>query len=208
MGDAQKKHTIVTQFEKAFDLSEEYSLQLKNKIFTKGFIGKEANEKNINDLVKFLNSKEVASLLREKLGSKAGKYSDSELLERYGIPKHTIKELVGEYKTITEGILLNLVESLTARLHGELTSNHPTAIANLAYDKGEKAAQAVLKDLYISAGGDKYYANNKKAITDIKEPSKFEQKVAQLYQNRELHQEKARTSEKIKKPLPQYQKAV
>jgi len=192
------KHRIVEEYESASDVAQDYLDRLTADILNKQFVGKAADEKTIEGVINFLHSKDVAGMIRKSLGSKAGKFSDEELLERYSLPKHRIKEILQNDPAITVETLQQLVGQLSAQLHGELTSNHPAALANLAYNNMDKARE-VLTELYKVSGGERYANRHKKAIDNLKDPSRLHAHASDLYQRLTLHQERQRTH--VAKPV-------
>ncbi|MCH8328782.1 MAG: hypothetical protein IIB81_00110 [Nanoarchaeota archaeon] len=196
------EHRIVAEYKTASNISQEYLNILKAEILNKGLVGKKADKKTIDDIVSFLHSDKVAGMIRKGLESKLGSgVTNDELLERYGLPKHAIQEAFKGYDSVTEDMLINLVSQLSTQLHGELTSNHPTALANLAYSKGPEAAQKVIKRLYHVSGGEGYEADNKKTIESLVEPGKILEHMTGLYQRRDLHNELQRHKVKSMKPV-------
>lgn len=186
------KHRIVAEYETASDISQKYLDELQASVLNKGLVGKATDNKTIDDVVGFFHSKDVAGMIRKRLGSKAGKFSDDEILERYSLPKHRIKELLQSEEAITAETLQQLVGQLSAQLHGELTSHHPAALANLAYTDGMDKAKAVLTDLYTVSGGEPYAKKHKKEIGNLKEPGKLHEHATDLYRRLELHQTRQR----------------
>jgi len=197
------KHRIVQEYEIASDVSQDYLDRLTAEILNSQFVGREVNDDSIEGIVNFLNSKNVAQMIRKSLGSKAGKFSDEELLERYSLPKHRIKQILEDDTAITVETLQNLVGQLSATLHGELTSNHPAALANLAYDEGMDTARGVLTELYRVSGGDRYAEKNKKPIGNLKDVGRLHTHATGLYERLTLHTERQRHHE----PKP-YKKAA
>ena len=197
----EKEHPIIAQYKAAYDVSEKYTAKLNADILKKGFVGKKVEGKTIDDIVGFLHSEDVAEMMKKALGSKAKDLSTEELLQRYGLPKHTIKELLSEYESVTPEALLSLIQQLGARLHAELVSHHPAAFSNLAYEKGVKAAQEVLMRLYEVSGGEKFAESHKKTIDNLVDPSKIQEHVQTAYQQRVLHGEMARHTDRLRKAV-------
>jgi len=202
MAKEEKEHPIVAQYKTAYDISEEYTSRLSAEILKKGFVGRKANKGTIDDVVKFLHSKDVAAMIKKALGGRVNDVSDEEILTRYGLPKHVIQEELSQYESITPDAILSLVQRLSARIHGEMVSHHPAAIANLAYDKGMDAAKAVVADLLKTSGGDKYAAANQKTLDNIVTPDKLMDHTTDLYQ-RHLPAEMARHSDRLRKAVYQ-----
>lgn len=195
------EHPIVGEYITASDISEEYLDNLKAEIFNKGFVGKKTNEKNIDDVVNFLHSDEVAGMIKERIGNPAKDLSNEAVLARFGLPKHRIKEILKGYESITEGVLVQLVGTLSAQMHGELTSHHAAEIANYAVTHGDAAARGIVTELYRVSGGDKYAAANKKTIDTLVEPGKIHDHISVLYRDRVLQGEYVRHRETIRKPV-------
>ena len=199
-GNEYERHEIVTQYLAAFDTSDLVAARLTADILKKDLVGKPTADA-LEDVVGFLHSEDVAQLIKKALGSRAKDLSDKEILDKYGLPKHVIRELLNEYESITPEVLMNLSQQLSARLHAELTSHHPAALANLAYDQGHKEAQAVLMDLYAVSGGEKYARAHKKSIEDLLTPDKISDHLQTLYQRRELQQRSAQDSDRTRGAL-------
>lgn len=195
--EAKKKHPIVEQYLAAHDISEDYTARLTAELLNKGMVGKAVNKRTIDDVVSFFHSGEVADAIRKVFGAKTKELSDEELLARYGLPKHIIKETLGEYKSLTPEVLLRLAQQLGARIHAELVSHHPAAIANEAYDDLAGAQKAMLS-LYEVSGGEKYAAANKATIENLLAPDKIHEHMTDLYQRRELQTRMAQDSEKLR----------
>ncbi len=198
--EAKKKHPIIEQYLTAFDLAENYTARLGAVLLNKGLIGKKVDEKTIEDVVETLHSDKVADGIRKVFGARTKDLSDEELLSRYGLPKHVIKEALSEYKSITPEVLLRLVQQLGARIHAELVSHHPAAIANEAYDDLE-GAQKTMFDLYEVSGGEKYAAANKATIENLLTPDKIHEHMTDLYQRRELQNRMAQDSDKLREAV-------
>jgi len=193
-----EEHDIVAQYEKAFGISEKYLAKLQAEILQKGFVGRATDEKTIDDVVNFLHSEDVAGMIRKGLGSRAQDISDKELLQRYGIPKHRIKKILAGYESVTDNVLNSLVNSMSSALHAELTSHHPAALADVAYEDDE-AAKGILTELYRTSGGDVFASEHTKEIKELKGVDEVHNFITDLYRNRTL-QDRARTDHERRKP--------
>lgn len=195
-----KIRPIVDQYKTAHDISEQYTSRLTAQLLNKGLVGKEINDETLDDIVSFFHSEDVAKAMKKALGDKAEKLSDEEVLDRYGLPKHAIKEALSEYKSVTPEALLSLVRQLSTRIHTELTSHHPASLANIAYDDIDEA-QKIIDELYRTSGGDQYANAHEKAIKNLKTPDKVLEHMQGLYQRGDLQARMAQDSERLREAV-------
>jgi len=198
MAKYKEQDDIVGQYDEAFIISEKYLAILQAEILQKGFVGKPTDDKTIDDVVDFLHSEDVAGMIRKGLGSRAQDITDKELLQRYGIPKHRIKKILEGYESVTDNVLNSLVNSMSSALHAELTSHHPAALADIAYEDDE-AAKGILAELYRTSGGDQFAAEHAKEIKKLKGVDALHDFMTDLYRNRTL-QDRARSDHERRKP--------
>ncbi|MBI2139467.1 hypothetical protein HYU14_00970 [Candidatus Woesearchaeota archaeon] len=194
---------IVKEFEEAYEISEKYSAELSAKILNeKKLVGKKVNKKTIDTIVKFLHSDEVASMIRDAIGARGANISEEELLNRYSLPKHVIKDILSNYEggSIQPDILLRLSRQLSARVHGEMVGHHPATLANLAYED-LRGAQKVITKLYETSGGKRFAENAAAEINNLADPSKVLEHMQGLYQNQTLVDQRAQHSDRLRKPV-------
>ena len=164
-------------------------------------MGQAVNKGSIDGVVNFLHSEDVVKMIKKGIGARAGGLSDADILAKFSIPKHQIKQLLEGHESLTDDILDQLADTLSSQVHAELTETHPGRLADIAYTEGIGTARNVLKGLYAEAGGSRYARDNKKTIDELADPGRVMQHTTQLYQQRTLYLRSNADRAKTRKPV-------